>query len=120
MQVNIITIEELKRELKNNFEHILLISVLKKEDFIDCNIAGSISIPLDQFLSKIDTLDRSKKIIVHCTSNESQSSIKAYNMLENAGFKNIYDYRGGIREWIETGQEATNGICSAPYLNKDN
>lgn len=113
-----VTIDQLKEELKNNSENLVLISVLTKEDFIDCNITGSISIPLDDLPSIIDTIDRSKKIIVHCASVDCHASVKAYNILEEAGFTNVYDYRGGIREWVETGQEATNGICAASYLKK--
>lgn len=113
-----ITIDQLKEELKSNSDNLILINVLSQEHFIDCNISGSISIPLDELPSKVDSLDRSKKVIVHCASNECSASAQAYKILEEAGFTDLYDYKGGIREWIETGQEATNGICTTPYLKK--
>lgn len=115
--MNIITIEELYDDLKNKPEDIILINVLSATDFENCHIPGSINIPLAELPSKLDTLDKTKKIVVHCAHEKCPSSENAYKILSDAGFTNIYDYKRGIREWLQNDLKLE-GRCEAAYLHE--
>jgi rhodanese-related sulfurtransferase len=60
------------------------------------SIPGSVHIPLDELRSRIDELDASKPIVVHCFSG--QRSYFAQRMLVMNGFE-VRNLTGGIRSW---------------------
>lgn len=51
----------------------------------------------DDFDTKIDKLDKSKKYIVYCKSGGRSS--RAVETMSEKGFKNIYELEGGISSW---------------------
>ena len=55
-----------------------------------------IQIP-DEFLEKVNMIDKNNKIFVYC-----HSGVRSYNackILEQLGFKTVYNLIGGISEW---------------------
>lgn len=115
--MNIISITELYEDTKNNSENIIVINVLSEPEFNGCHIPGSINIPLEKLPSKLDDIDKSKKVIVHCSHELSSASEEAYKILEKAGFPDVHDYKRGIREWIQSDLK-TSGNCEARYLHE--
>jgi rhodanese-related sulfurtransferase len=115
--MNTISIVELYEHVKNNNENIILINVLSKSEFKDCHIPCSIHIPLDQLTLKLHNIDKSKKIIVYCSHEFSSASETAYKILKKAGFPDVYEYKGGMREWIQSDLK-TLGNCEARYLHE--
>jgi len=97
-----ITKKQLKKMLENN-EEFVLINVLRKEYFKQGHINGSINIPISdenfdkEIMQKIKEMD--KKIVVYCANKHCSASPRAAKHLEQLGFKNVYDYEGGIEEW---------------------
>ena len=67
------------------------------------DINGSINIPISdenfdkEIMQKIKEMD--KKIVVYCANKHCSASPRAAKHLEQLGFKNVYDYEGGIEEW---------------------
>jgi len=59
-------------------------------------IPGSVHIPLDELRERLDELDRSKRLIVHCFSG--QRSYFACRMLRLRDF-DVRNLTGGIRSW---------------------
>ncbi|MEP1032571.1 rhodanese-like domain-containing protein [Ekhidna sp.] len=53
------------------------------------------------FLERIKEQDTSNPLIIHCASGGR--SRKAAEMLQEAGFKLIYDYKGGFSDWKSKG-----------------
>ena len=53
------------------------------------------------FLQRMQDLDMSKPVIIHCASGGR--SRNAAVMLQKAGFKTIYDYSGGFADWKSKG-----------------
>ncbi len=74
----------------------VLLDVRSAEERTVSVIPGSIHIPLDELRGRLDELDASKRIIVHCFSG--QRSYFAYRMLRLRGF-NVRNLTGGIRSW---------------------
>lgn len=107
-----ITAEEYGQLKLNNDEHLLL-DVREKEHFDLCNIAGSINVPISEFMSTRgdampDGLPKdipsSTSIYVVCrVGNDSQI---ATQKLKDLGFGNnrrfIKDIKGGMKAWKDT------------------
>ena len=74
----------------------LLLDVRSAEEREVSMIPGSTHIPLDELRDRIDELDASKRIIVHCFSG--QRSYFACRMLRLRGF-DVRNLTGGIRSW---------------------
>jgi len=97
-----ITKDELKKKLDN--EDVKLIEVLDKEAYKKSHIKGAINIPLKR-IGTIAKQNYSTKdeIVVYCADYDCTASPKAAKKLDNLGFKNVYDYEGGKKEWKEAG-----------------
>jgi len=69
----------------------------------------AINIPLNELGYRLFSLDKTKDIIVYCFTGVT--SEVACQILVNAGFKDVYDMRGGIKAWdypIETSDGRVN------------
>jgi sulfur-carrier protein adenylyltransferase/sulfurtransferase len=77
----------------------LLLDVRNPEEIAICRIAGSTVIPLPELANRLDELDRSRAIVVHCKSGVR--SAKAIALLEAAGFSHLRNLEGGILGWIK-------------------
>lgn len=77
-------------------EDEVLLDVRSTEEREASVIPGSMHIPLDELRGRLDELDASKQLIVHCFSG--QRSYFAYRMLRLRGF-NVRNLTGGIRSW---------------------
>jgi rhodanese-related sulfurtransferase len=83
----------------------LLVNVLGKEAFDRDSIPGSKHVPVEQddFAQQVGRLagTKDRTIVVYCASKECDASPKAARKLEQAGFSNVYDFEGGMKEWNE-------------------
>lgn len=85
----------------------LLIHVLPAEHFIARHIEGAINLCSYEsaFVGKVQELasDPNQAIILYGEGEPSLDSADAAQKLELSGYKNIADFRGGLREWEEAG-----------------
>jgi molybdopterin/thiamine biosynthesis adenylyltransferase/rhodanese-related sulfurtransferase len=84
------------KEMLEAGEDFQLLDVREPHEYEDANIGG-VSIPLKTLPSKLDTLDPNKKMVVHCHSG--QRSKQAIALLQEQGFQNLYNLKGGIVAW---------------------
>jgi rhodanese-related sulfurtransferase len=68
-------------------------------------IADSIRIPLGQLAGRVNELDRSKLLVVHCKGGY-RSSV-ATSLLRRAGFQDIANLTGGFDAWKSAGLPVT-------------
>lgn len=108
--------ETLKQKLDKN-EDFVLLNVLSREDFAKEHIAGSDNIPYDtdDFEKKVEQKAGSKdaQIVVYCASEDCPASEKAAKQLEDAGFTNVTDFSGGMKEWKNAGYKDEGGKQAA-------
>ncbi len=57
------------------------------------------------FMQQMNTLDKSQPVYIYCRSGH-RSGIAA-KKLERAGFKKVYDLRGGVNYWMRNGLKLT-------------
>jgi molybdopterin/thiamine biosynthesis adenylyltransferase/rhodanese-related sulfurtransferase len=93
-----ITAVELKA-LFDRGERPLLLDVRNPEEIAICRIAGSTVIPLPELSRRLNELDASVPMVVHCKSGAR--SAKAIVLLREAGFTRLRNLTGGILGWIK-------------------
>jgi rhodanese-related sulfurtransferase len=79
-------------------DSVQLIDVRSLEDFREGHLEGAQNLIYDdEFAQKIELLDKSKPVAVYCrTGRRSQT---CSDILKNAGFKQIYQLKGGLSQW---------------------
>lgn len=96
-EVREITVDQLDG-LQRGAEDFQLIDVREPYEYEIANLGGEL-IPLGSILDQIDKISSDKKVVVHCRSGKrSADAIKA---LEQKGFKNLYNLKGGILAWAD-------------------
>lgn len=91
--------------LQDKLDDLLVINTLSPEAFAKTEIPGAVNIPQDrdEFVSEVERVAGSKdrKLVVYCASAQCNSSEKAAEKLERAGFTSVLDYQGGAQAWHE-------------------
>lgn len=92
-----ITVEEVKRRKDNN-EELNIIDVREDYEYEEYNI-GATLIPLDEMVDRMEELEpfKEKELIIHCRSGARSMQAKLY--LEDNGFKNVLNLKGGMLAW---------------------
>ncbi|MBP6794972.1 MAG: rhodanese-like domain-containing protein [Saprospiraceae bacterium] len=63
--------------------------------------ALSINYSAPDFESQVASLDKEKPVILYCAAGGR--SAKAAGVLSKKGFKTVYDYTGGMSDWVSKG-----------------
>jgi molybdopterin/thiamine biosynthesis adenylyltransferase/rhodanese-related sulfurtransferase len=92
-----IQVEELKRRLDAK-EDIFVLDVREPHEYQICNIGGHL-IPLNDLPKRVNELDSSREIVVHCKMGGR--SAKAVAFLQQSGFTKVHNLAGGITAWSE-------------------
>jgi len=96
------------KTLLDGHEDVLLVNTLKAESFEKTRIPGAVNIPLedDDFVARVEQQagGKNKSVVVYCASQECNSSEKAAEKLENAGFIAVTDFAGGFQAWQENSE----------------
>ncbi len=83
----------------------LVLNVLPKKSFRQAHIPKSYNVPVknDGFVKKVDSISAGKNepIVTYCANEECNASREAAEKLEQAGYTNVMDFTGGIKEWRE-------------------
>jgi len=101
-----ITTEQLRLLLESE-EPVPLLNVLPEEQFRAGHIPGSLNVPLDtpDFVSRVEDLvgGKTRQLVVYCQNEACTASTRAVRRLEEAGFREVYEYDGGIDAWRKAG-----------------
>jgi rhodanese-related sulfurtransferase len=92
-----ITPRELKTRLDRG-DDLYILDVREPHEYKICNIGGHL-IPLGELAQRAAELDSSKEIVAHCRSGKR--SADAVDFLRKAGFKKIWNLKGGILAWSD-------------------
>jgi rhodanese-related sulfurtransferase len=96
-----ITRKEL-RDLVSSGAKFRLVDVLDKDHYAKEHIKGAVSLPLQEVESRAEKLLKKDDLVVtYCASFECQASTKAAEKLMAMGFKNVLDYKGGLKDYKE-------------------
>jgi rhodanese-related sulfurtransferase len=95
---NDIEIDEFKRKIFS--EKYVLVDVRTAEEFIDGHIEGALNIDYFSatFSDDISKVGFEIPVLLYCRSGNR--SIKAMKIMNELGFKEVYNLEGGIKGWI--------------------
>lgn len=90
--------EQAQKLIKDNKE-LLILDVRRPNEVKESKITNSINIPLDELEWELEEIEeyKEKPILVYCKVG-AKSSV-ACAMLEEEGFKKLYNLRGGILDY---------------------
>ncbi len=90
-----VTVQELKSKIDQN-EDFQLIDVRETFEYELSNLDG-LNIPLSGILLEADKVSKDKPVIIQCRSGKR--SAQAVMLLEQQGFDNLANLKGGILAW---------------------
>lgn len=86
-------------ELSDILGQVSVLDVRKPHEVEICRLPGSTVIPLDQLLDRLDELDPTAPLVVHCKMGGR--SAKAVRLLLERGFCDVRNLTGGIIGWAD-------------------
>jgi len=92
-----ISVQELKAK-KDSGEDFQLIDVREDFEYEMSNLGGTL-IPLGGILIEAEKIDKSKPVVVMCRSGKRSAA--AIMQLEQRGFTNLINLKGGILAWAD-------------------
>ena len=91
-----------------------LVDVLSKESYAKGHIPGAISIPFADLEKEAGRLlKKDDTIVVYCASFECMGSTRAAEKLKRLGYRNVFDFKGGLKEYQEDGLALEGGFHEA-------
>jgi Rhodanese-related sulfurtransferase len=90
-------------EMMQKEKDAIILDVRTQQEYQEGHISNAINIPVQILGQQLDKLKnfKDKKILVYCRSGH-RSAI-ASQILDRAGFKNVYNLKGGLLEWKASG-----------------
>lgn len=97
-----ITVEDFKQKLDKG-EKVFLLDVREPFEQYQSKIDYEHSklIPVDQLQDRIKELEEHKEAEIVCMCRSGNRSAKACDLLEERGFSNVKNLKGGINEWAK-------------------
>ncbi len=90
--------EELKQYLESDSPFLL--DVRQAWEYDVCSLENSTLIPMGQIPTHVDELDRDRETVVICHHGIRSRQVARY--LEQAGFNNVINLKGGVNAWAKT------------------
>ncbi len=92
-------------ELAQKQDNIVLIDVRTPAEFEQGHLENSVNINISDssFEEEIGKLDRTQPVYVYC--KVGGRSAKAASILQEMGFEEVYDLKGGIQNWERRGMK---------------
>jgi molybdopterin/thiamine biosynthesis adenylyltransferase/rhodanese-related sulfurtransferase len=92
-----ITPRELKQRLDRG-DDLFVLDVREPHEYQICNLNGYL-LPLGDLPKRVNELDSSREIVAHCRSGKRSGD--AVEFLRKAGFRKIWNLKGGILAWAD-------------------
>lgn len=92
-------------EMMENKERFTLVEVLAKEDYEKGHLPSAISIPVNELTTLSPKLlpDKNGRVVVYCSSFICTASTGAARRLQELGYADVLDYKGGKEDWSAAG-----------------
>lgn len=101
-----VTAEEVHK-IVDEKEDAVIIDVLSSDSYAKQHVPGSISIPSGepQFLERVaeKVPDKETPVVLYCSGPTCDASPEAAERLEEAGYQDVREFRGGLQEWESSG-----------------
>lgn len=95
---------ELARRLSGGADDLHVIDVRHFGEIATGTVPGARPLPLHTLPLNVHQLDRAKDLVLVCRSGAR--SAQACHFLQQQGFSNVYNLRGGMMGWAQSGLPA--------------
>ncbi len=91
--------------LMDKSQPMVLVEALPIKYFNEAHLPGAVQIDYTEVTEKAPSLltNKCKKIVVYCASSDCENSTKAATTLDKLGYENVFIYKEGKKEWIDSG-----------------
>lgn len=91
-------------DLIGSGKKFVLLDVLPEDSYFRAHIKGAVSLPFAQIDEKTAGIfDKDELIVTYCGSFECPLSTKAAEKLITQGYRNVLDYKGGLKDYHAAG-----------------
>jgi rhodanese-related sulfurtransferase len=101
MYIDEIEVAELQQQLATPSANVQLIDIRHHAEIVRGMIPGAYRVPLHLLPENLHRVARDKKVVLYCQIG--LLSAKACTYLAENGFENVYNLRGGIQAWTNSG-----------------
>jgi rhodanese-related sulfurtransferase len=108
-----ITRDEIK-SLLDEGRSVTLVEALPEKYWKHSHLPGAINIPHDRTRELAPQLlpDKDTLIVVYCANEPCKNSTIASGELVSLGYRNVREYIGGKRDWIDAGLPVEKGVAA--------
>ena len=96
-------IQDINKDQVNSLinDKVTVIDLRTEKEFENGKIGSSLNIDFQkrEFINNLNKLDKEKPYIIYCMSGNRSS--KASHVMKSLGFKMIYHYKKGYKDWIK-------------------
>ena len=96
-------IQDINKDQVNSLinDKVMVIDLRTEKEFENGKIGSSLNIDFQkrEFIDNLNKLDKEKPYIIYCMSGNR--SLKASHVMNSLGFKMIYHYKKGYKDWIK-------------------
>lgn len=92
-----VTVAELKKMMDAE-EDFQLIDVREEHEVDIASIGGQL-IPMGEVMDNLDKISKDKKVVIYCRSGKRSGAVA--QALEQNGYTNIHNLKGGILAWAD-------------------
>ena len=111
-RIELISAKDLHDMITSDADFVLL-DVRAPQEFEDNHIAGAVNIPAADLRTRHDELNKDKTTVIVCSSG-NRSSLGA-SILEQHGFKDVYNVAGGMSGYSAAGYTRQCRACVNPH-----
>ena len=101
MNVKEIDANQLAQWVEDDGHKLRVIDVRQMEEIAHGTVPKAEALPLHVLPAKVHELDKSEKLIMVCRSGAR--SAQACMFLQQQGFSNVFNLRGGMMGWVQSG-----------------
>jgi len=92
-----------------------LVEVLPAEEYAEAHLPGALNLSLKNLNRKtVAQLERERPVIVYCYDFQCDLSPRSAARLESLGFKYVFDYAAGKRDWFAAGLPMEGDLAHVP------
>lgn len=84
-------------------DDVQIVDVRGLTEYESGHIEGADHIFVGTLQDNLHKIDKNKQVVIHCQAGD-RSSV-AYSVLAKNGFKNVKNFSGGMKEWLDSGEE---------------
>lgn len=101
MNVKEIDANQFAQWVEEDGHQMRVIDVRQMEEIAHGTVPKAEALPLHTLPIKVSELDKSEKLIMVCRSGAR--SAQACMFLQQQGFSNVFNLRGGMMAWVQSG-----------------